>query len=221
MSESVQVEFWHGQLLEVETPEEKIHFTQVLKVDQYIQIQQPKTQSNVPLSVESGMNITINFYDELRGMCTFKSRLLTLPNGHLIIKRPEQGFVKRIQRRRFFRVNVAEEMILYIPGEEETDEKKEIKVYTHDLSGGGVAFLLEDKIVNIGDPIEGTLYLHKKKEQMVIEFEATIVNMMKHNHRFYRISLQFENMSEKIQSDIVGYCIFKQVEIRNKTGKVH
>ena len=102
LSESVEVEFWNGQLLELVTLEEKVYFTQVLKIDQYIQIQMPKNESNVPLTVESGMNITIYFYDEQKGMCTFKSRLLKLPNGYMIIKRPEKNTIKRIQRRRFF-----------------------------------------------------------------------------------------------------------------------
>lgn len=81
LTESFEVELWNGQLLELVTFEEKVYFTQVLKIDQYIQIQVPKTESNVPLTVESGMDIIIYFYDEQKGICTFKSRLLKLPNG--------------------------------------------------------------------------------------------------------------------------------------------
>jgi len=40
-------------------------------------------------------------------------------------------------------------------------------------------------------------------------FKATVVNVMKHNNLFYRISLQFENINEKDQSDIIGYCYLK------------
>lgn len=47
LSESFEVELWNGQLLELATFEEKVYFTQVLKIDQYIQIQVPKTESNV------------------------------------------------------------------------------------------------------------------------------------------------------------------------------
>ena len=221
LSESFEVELWNGQLLELVTFGEKVYFTQVLKIDQYIQIQVPKTESNVPLTVESGMDIIIYFYDEQKGMCTFKSRLLKLPNGYVVIKRPEKDTVKKIQRRRFFRVKVTDEMILYIPEEENPDKKKKVKVYTHDLSGGGISFLSKDNIVNIDDAVTGTLYLKKKHQSMTKHFEATIVNVIKHNDRFYRISLQFENISEKDQSDIISYCFLKQVEIRNKTGEVN
>ena len=52
-------------------------------------------------------------------------------------------------------------MILYIPEEENPDKKKEVKVYTHDLSGGGISFLSKDKLVNIDDAVRGTLYLKR------------------------------------------------------------
>src|SRR5699024_9644988 len=97
LREAFEVEIRKGQLLELVTFEEKVYFTQVLKIDQYIQIQVPKTESNVPLTVESGMDIIIYFYDEQKGMCTFKSRLLKLPNGYIVIKRPEKDTVKKIQ----------------------------------------------------------------------------------------------------------------------------
>src|SRR5699024_8972465 len=206
LSESFEVELWNGQLLELVTFEEKVYFTQVLKIDQYIQIQVPKTESNVPLTVESGMDIIIYFYDEQKGMCTFKSRLLKLPNGYIVIKRPEKDTVKKIQRRCFFRVKVTDEMILYILEEEKPDKKKKVKVYTHDLSGGGISFLSKD---NIDDDVTGTLYLKKKHESMTEHFETTIVNVIKHNNHFYRISLKFENISEKDQSDIISYCFVK------------
>src|SRR5699024_11907021 len=97
LSESFEVELWNGQLLELVTFEEKVYFTQVLKIDQYIQIQVSKTESNVPLTVESGMDIIIYFYDEQKGMCTFKSLLLKLHNGYIVIKRHEKDTVKKIQ----------------------------------------------------------------------------------------------------------------------------
>src|SRR5699024_4112746 len=166
------------------------------------------------------MDIIIYFYDEQKGMCTFKSRLLKLPNGYIVIKKPEKDTVKKIQRRRFFRVKVTDEMISYIQEEENADKTKKVKVYTHNLKGVVIAFLSKDNIVNIDDAVTGTLYLKKKHQSMTKHYEATIVNVIKHNDRFYRISLQFENINEKNQSDIISYCFLKQVEIRNKTGEV-
>src|SRR5699024_11048027 len=107
----------------------------------------------------------------------------------MVIKKPEKDTVTKIQRRRFFRVNDTDEMILYIPGEENPDKKEKVKVYTHDLSGGGISFLSKDNIVNIDDAVTGNLYLKKKHESITKHFEATIVNVIKNNDRFYRISL--------------------------------
>lgn len=218
MGDSVEVEFWVGQLLELETSDNKVYFTQVLKTEQYLRIQRPKTQTGVPMTVETGMNIIVNFYDEQKGICMFNSRLIKLPNGHLIIKKPAKEQIKKVQRRRFFRVNVANEMKIFIP-QEDTNEQQEINVYTHDLSGGGVSFLTEKSMVEIGDVVTGVLYIEKNTAPLEVTFKASIVNIMRHESQFYKISLQFEEMNEKDQSDIIGYCIFKQVEIRNKIGK--
>src|SRR5699024_12739704 len=130
LSESFEVELWNGQLLELVTFEKKVYFTQVLKIDQYIQIQVPKTESNVTLTVGSGMDIIIYFYDEQKGICTFKFRLLKLPNGYIVIKGHEKDNVRKIQRRRYFRVKVIDEIIIYIPEEENPNKKKKVKVYT-------------------------------------------------------------------------------------------
>src|SRR5699024_12411850 len=118
------------------------------------------------------MDIIIYFYDEQKGMCTFKSLLLKLPNGYIVIKRPEKDTVKKIQRRRFFRVKVTDEMILYILEEENQDKKKKVKVYTHDLCGGGISFLSKDIIVIIDDAVTVTLYLKKHHQSMTKHLQA-------------------------------------------------
>lgn len=220
MSHSLADDFWVGQLLELETHDHKTYFTQILKTEQYLQIQRPKMQTGVPMTVDTGMNITVNFYDEQKGMSTFNSRLIQLPNGHLIIKKPNKDDIKKIQRRRFFRVDVATNMTLFISQADNSKEDLELNVYTHDLSGGGVSFLAENKTIEIGTTVTGVLFIKKNKAPLEISFKANVVNVMKQESHFYKISLQFIDMTEKEQSDIVGYCIYKQVENRNKLGKV-
>src|SRR5699024_2770395 len=73
LRELFELELGNRQLLELATFEENVSFTQVLKIDQYIQIQVPKTESTVPLTAESGMDIIIYFYAEQKAICTFKS----------------------------------------------------------------------------------------------------------------------------------------------------
>lgn len=222
MGKNIDVEFWNGQLLEVlisDNDEEEAYVTQVIDIDRYLRIQMPETKTGVPIKLDSGKSVIINFYDDVHGMCTFDSRIIQLEDGSTIIKKPEPEAIKRIQRRRFFRVNAAVPLQITLRAKEEDVEDKVWELYTHDISGGGVSFLNEREILAEDDFLHGTVELKRANEEPVVSFTAKVVNIMKQINNFYKISLEFQEVTEKGRSEIIRYCMFKQIENRKKIGR--
>ncbi|MFD1414976.1 flagellar brake protein [Oceanobacillus jeddahense] len=210
--------FWDGQLLEIITSEEKTYFTQLIGNKSDMLIQRPVNKQNVPMLVENGMAVTICFYDDEKGLSKFNTQLHLHSNGKITIDKPSSDAIKVVQRREFFRVKAMEEMHLTLPAAEDTDENLEetVKVTTHDISGGGVAFFSHSKIVEMDDEVTGLLYLKMKKDTQKIAFKGRVVNVVKQPNQMIKNAIQFIDMREGIRSRIVQFCITKQIEIRNK-----
>ena len=64
--------------------------------------------------------------------------------------------------------------------------------------------------------VKGSLHLKTPDKQLKVEFNGRIVRVMKQENQIYRISLQFVDMNESIRSEIIRYCMYKQIELRNK-----
>lgn len=222
MSDEVYTEFWNGQLLELVTSEEKTYYTQLIRKESELLIQRPVNKQNVPMLIENGMTVTVCFHDDKKGLCNFASQLHLQQNGKIAITKPSIDAIKVVQRRQFFRVKVMLDMDLTLPPAEDANpnaeeaEGENITVITHDISGGGAAFTTESKIVEIGDKVEGTLYLKTKDNQQKIVFKGNVVNVIKQSNNMYKNALQFIDMREGTRSHIVKFCIAKQIEIRNK-----
>ncbi|HLU22675.1 MAG TPA: PilZ domain-containing protein, partial [Bacillaceae bacterium] len=124
------------------------------------------------------------------------------------------------QRRRYFRVQVAVEMNLILPSTKDTAGEK-LFVHTYDISGGGAAFIFRHPVVKVGDLVNGSLQYKINSDQRSIDFTGRIVNVMKQENHFYRISLQFMEMNELIRTDIIKFCMYKQIELRKKTQNTY
>lgn len=222
MDESFNDGFWNGQFLEVLVleGEDDIYVTQIIETERYLRIQLPKTKTGVPITLDSGKAVTINFYDEDHGMCAFASRIIQLEDGNIIIKRPQPEMIKRIQRRRFFRINTSVKLQIILAEEDKEVEDKVWELYTHDISGGGISFLHEQKILKKDDFIHGTIELKSEEGEEKVTFTANVVNIMPHINNFHKISLEFQDITEKERSEIIRYCMFKQIEMRKKIGRV-
>lgn len=217
MNEQTYTEFWTGQMLELLTSDKKIYFTQLIRHETDLLIQRPANKQNVPMLIENDMDVTVYFHDDQKGLCSFGSRINRHDNGKIIMTKPARDSIKVVQRRQFFRVKAAVEMTLVLPPAEDSNEEEEkLNVTTHDISGGGAAFLSESKILEEGDAVKGVLYLKTDSEQDKVEFKGKIVNVMKQHNQFYKTALQFIDMREGPRSKIVKFCIVKQIEFRNK-----
>lgn len=210
------VDFWDGQLLELITADHDVFFTQIIQHKPNLLIQRPVNRKNEPLLIQKGMPLTVYFHEDSHGLCTFESSVIQYQNNKIEIRKPLINSIEKAQRRYFFRVLVALEMHLILPSSQHSNEQKQISILTHDISGGGVSFLSRDKIVEMGDLVEGALFLKTTTERKMVAFKGKVVYAMKHHDQFYKIALQFVDMKESVRSEIIRFCLSKQIELRKK-----
>ncbi|WP_019636164.1 flagellar brake protein [Paenibacillus fonticola] len=215
MKESTQLEFWKGQLLELQTLDGVMYKTQIVKnEDKHLYIQKPVNRMNRYMTVTNNMPVTFYFHSEERVLYAFESRL-HFRHNQLWFTAPHAKNVRKAQRRRFFRVPVEVELNLNIKAIENSEEDKYIMVTTKDISGGGLSFSCSFK-VEMEKIIPGILHLETNNNQNTIEFNGKVVNCIRQENDLFKVSLEFIQMKESIRSDIIKYCLFKQVEARNK-----
>lgn len=216
MDDQKAIQFWNGQLLELETSQRKVYFTEIIQHEPNLIIQRPVSRKGTPLLLEGENTITVYFHDQDQGLCTFDSKITQYQNGKTVIEKPLTKNIKKAQRRRYFRVQVAVEMNLVLPSTKDSAGEK-LFVHTYDISGGGAAFIFRHPVVKVGDLVNGSLQFKINSVPKNINFSGRIVNVMKQEYHFYRISLQFMAMNELIRTDIIKFCMYKQIELRKKT----
>lgn len=215
MEGSAKVEFWKGQMLELQTLEGVMYKTQIIHQDNNrLYIQKPINRMNRYMAVMNNMSVTVYFHNEERVLYSFDTQIY-LRHNRLSFHTPSVDRIKKAQRRRFFRVPVEVELNLNLKTIEHSDEDEFVKMTTKDISGGGLSFLC-DFAVETEKLIAGIMHLETNNTQNTIEFHGKIVNCAKLQDNTYKISLEFVQMKESIRSDIIKYCLFKQVEARNK-----
>lgn len=213
MSTNKHADFWVEQALEIFIPTKGAFFTQIVNNDDDLLIQRPVNNKNVPLSVEDGMSVTVYFHNGMEGLYSFESKLHQLDKDKFSLKRPTDDNVEKAQRRRFFRVQVALNMNLLVASLEEKNKVEKLTVMTYDISGGGVAFLTHTKIIEKDNVIKGIIHLDEEKH---IEFTGKVIHVIQQPNKIYRNSIEFMDMNEAVRSEIVQFCMFKQIELRNK-----
>ncbi|WP_196427107.1 flagellar brake protein [Paenibacillus woosongensis] len=215
MEGSAIIEFWKGQLLELQTPEGVMYKTQIIQLaNNRLYIQKPVNRMNRYLSFTGSMSVTIFFHSEERVLYSFDTEI-SLQLNQLSFPVPPASRIKKAQRRRFFRVPVEVELNLNLKPAGQPNEDEFIKVTTKDISGGGLSFLCSFEVES-EKLVAGVMHLETNNSQNTIEFHGKIVNCAVLPDNNYKISLEFVQMKESIRSDIIKYCLFKQVEARNK-----
>lgn len=219
MKEDIQFKFWDGQLFELSTSNKEVFFTQVMKSESDLFIQIPINQKRIPMRIDNGMSITVNYFDHINRMYTFETKIRRLEKGGIVLDTPPEDAIKKVQRRHYFRVNVNTELHLEFESQQDEKEMEKLITYTYDLSGGGLSFLHPSKVMENGEIVQGTLYLNKPNQLKRVNFTGKVVNKMKHEQDFHRVSLKFEEISEAQRSDVIEFCISKQIELRKKVGR--
>lgn len=213
MKEIGNINFWKGQLLEIQTKEGTIYKTQVsFQEHNFVYIQKPVHRLNRPMSITPLMEVVIFFYRDDRVLYSFDTQL-RLKNNRLFFLAPSADSIRKGQRRRYFRVPVELELNLDLQESKENTVVPK-KVITRDISGGGLSFISPFKL-KVDEQVQGVLRLETNTYQNAISFKGRIVHCQKEQNS-YRISLEFIEMKESTRTDIIKYCLYKQLEARNK-----
>lgn len=209
-------QFWNGQSIELEIQNKGTYFTQIISHEHMLNVQQPRNKVNIPLVIENGTVVTVYFHDEVIGLCTFTSKIYKDPNEIIFIEKPSGEQIKKVQRRRYFRVNVLEDVEIFKQIRIDANQVDVIRAYTHDISGGGLSLLTPQKSVEENEIVNGVVYLHLKNKKLEIKFEGKIIRVIQQENNMYRSSLQFLHMSEPVRSGLIHYCMIKQIESHKK-----
>lgn len=214
MDENVHVEYWNGQLFELLGSTHESFFTELIQHKTDLLVQRPRNRKNIPMVIEQDMPVTVYFYNSFNKLYTFESNIRQFETGITLINKPAAHSIKVAQRRRFFRVQVAAEIRLFLTGKSKKVEA--LTVFTHDISGGGVSFLFSNRVVEEDTEVKGILRLKTDSNEQKVEFKSRVVRVVKQGKNLYQTSLQFVDMSESVRTEIIRFCMFKQVELRNK-----
>lgn len=214
--EIITSEFWNGQSIELEVQNKGTYFTQIINHEHMLNVQQPRNKVNIPLLIENGTVVTVYFHDEVIGLCTFISKIYKGPNEIIFMEKPSEEQIKKVQRRRYFRVNVLADVELFKQTNNGSNQVAVLTAFTHDISGGGLSFLTPQKSVGENEIVNGVVHLQLKNKKLEIKFKGKIIRVMQQENDMYKSSLQFLHMSEPVRSELIQYCMMKQIELYKK-----
>ncbi|GIQ68763.1 hypothetical protein DUZ99_13995 [Xylanibacillus composti] len=215
MDDAEHLEFWPGQWIELQNESGDIFHTQIMKSEgRLTYIQRPTNRYCEHMSMTPGQSVEVFFHDQRNGLYSFTATLQRV-QGRDSFESPFMRNVKRAQRRKYFRVPVDMEMELVEKSDDPAKSRQPLLLRTADLGGGGVAFHCAQSIP-AGSKTSGVLHLRTKQNSKQIPFHGTIMNCRPLPDGQYKIALEFEDMKESLRSEIIKFCMFKQIELRNK-----
>lgn len=177
-----------------------------------------------PIGIESNRIRYLSFDDTLFVTFTDKESGATYLYKTKIIKRikkeipllslpyPSEHQLMKIQRRQFVRVNTAIDLSLHFP------ERSIIyPTVTYDLSGGGCAVVVPEDINIVRGDI-GKVYIvlpFSENSYSYIQLNVRAIRKFEKN-KVHLLSLQFFNLNNRDQQQLIRYTFEKQLEYRNK-----
>ncbi|NLP44205.1 MAG: pilus assembly protein PilZ [Peptococcaceae bacterium] len=162
----------------------------------------------VPL--REGTPIEIFFNDELTAY-SFESHIIkriAVPIPTFIIEYPTK--IKKVQRRRFVRVQVFKQLKYLVIGKDGVSDEK--TGLMNDISGGGVRFQSQENIET-----KTLMLLKLNLKDTELEIPAKVIRSEKEEDtNTYIISASFQDISERTRDKIIGYVFDIQREMRRK-----
>ncbi len=167
-----------------------------------------------------GSAIWIEFHAMDGSICTYETRvyeLLEMPMKVLQVDSPEVVRVEREQRREFVRVSADLEVKIQVS---QTGKPASTKVYTRDISGGGMSLLLPRAVtLHAGQEIHAQFQLPLKAGRVIeISTKCLVIRLSDRNDLgFASASLKFIGMKESVRQRIIQYTFMRQRFINNLT----
>ncbi len=149
-------------------------------------------------------NSRFQFTSEINGKTEDKIPLL-------LLKRPSEADIEKIQLRQNFRVPANIDMQIVQDGENST-------FYTIDVSAGGLSFYDKTCSFKKGDRVAGILELPFRTEKYEVSFLAKIVRVVAQNSniKIKKTAIQFTDIEEKDRRKIIQFCFKRQLELKEK-----
>jgi c-di-GMP-binding flagellar brake protein YcgR len=218
MNPREMVPLWDNQALILECEDRAIYYTRIIGIkENTIFIQYPVNKDRVPMNQVEKKQVSVSFYNDQKQQCVFDTTLkYDSENVFFTIPDISSGSIQKVQRRQYFRVPARLQIWL------ETESGGKHSFITDDISGGGVAFWARYTDIPIVDNVvAGGIYLNGKSGKVEIPFRARIVNIRTDSNASTRIAIQFIDMMESQRNKVISYCLKRQIEIRNRIGKLH
>lgn len=165
----------------------------------------------------NGTILDINYIDELGRVVQFTSEIIGRSNASLpllVIKRPEKEKYTVIQRRRFLRIKCMLDVAIH-------PLKKEFRPFravTNDISAGGASVLIENNIsLEEGSNINCWIVLPREDvNYQYLKLLARIVRVARHNEKYNVVSLQFVDITNQQEQQLLQFSFEYQLEMRQK-----
>lgn len=162
------------------------------------------------ISLREGTELEVIFNDGVTAF-SFSTKILKrfsnpIPSFH--IGYPSK--IKKIQRRKFVRVPLFCPLKYHVITEKEDSEEKPGSIM--DLSGGGLLFESQENL-----PPQTLIAIETKIGTNEIEIPGLVIRSEKEDEKnVYRISVQFQDISERTRDKIIRYVFQIQREMRKK-----
>ena len=161
------------------------------------------------LPLREGTKIEVVFVDSILAY-KFKSVLLKryfAPVPTFVIEYPK--FISKIQRRKYVRIPLVSQIKYQLIERGGLSEEK--SGYLIDLSGGGLRFTSEEQF-EPNDLILVTIKTYNEEINLPIK----VIRIVREENKTYKISAEYQEMSEKVRDKIIAYIFEVQRELRRK-----
>ncbi|MFH0729108.1 MAG: PilZ domain-containing protein [Pseudomonadota bacterium] len=148
-------------------------------------------------------------YSHQISACTFQTRLLRVENSKLYLDRPPA--ILFFDRRKYFRIKPSKAQPVLIrfavPG------KAGMRLPARDISGGGFSVLMPSRMDFFSIGMTLLLRVELPGEE-TIECRVTVKSIFSFLN-ITRIGCEFGDISEKVRSTVMSYCVRRELEMRN------
>ncbi|MFS1512322.1 flagellar brake protein [Chengkuizengella sp. SCS-71B] len=179
----------------------------------YISIETPIDENGEDIYLYDGDEIFVRFNSEDDVKYAFSSFVIGTKKEiieQIMLKKPSPNEIIHIDDRNYLRVPAELEIAVQLSNHVRFLAK------TIDISGGGLAFICEEKI-QIQNSINCWLLIKHKNELIQhIPFEGVIIRTMKIDSEKTKVMVYYQNIDEEDRRAIIRYCFDRQFELRKK-----
>jgi len=162
--------------------------------------------------------LTAYFVDENGMKYNFSSKVKGKGKDNiplLLIEKPEESSITKIQRRDYLRVPMHLNLIIILQNPVEI-----VNVKTIDLSGGGLSFSSSKPLpLQKGQTVNGVIQLpHEKTGSVDIRFFGVVKRVTPPDEKrpVQLIALHFEEIEERNRDQIIHLCLQRELELNRK-----